>query len=122
MQTNSDINNLFRDLAKHDFIIGLFMVFIMYFAYPKYIVPLLTGLFVASINFGLNIWITNYAIRSYNINNVPAIMISYYLRVIVIVFIAVLFYLSNKYYLFPFCIGFSLHFISLIINILFKNN
>ncbi|GAA0177746.1 hypothetical protein SH2C18_09180 [Clostridium sediminicola] len=122
MQRNSDVNNLFRNLAKYDFIIGLFMVFIMYFAHPKYIVPLITGLFVASINFGLNIWITNYAMKSNNINNVPTIMISYYLRVIIIVVIAILFYFIDNYYLLLFCVGFSLHFVSLIINVLFNKN
>lgn len=121
-EKNDNVYELFINSARYDFIIGIFMIFIMYFAYSKYIIPLIIGLLVACINFGLNATITNYAFKSQNINSINIITISYFFRVICIASIGSTFYLINEYFVFLFCVGFCLHFISLILSCLFKAN
>ena len=120
LKKDNDSYGLFINSAIYDLIIGIFMVFIMYFAYPKYIVPLLVGLFIACLNFGLNTTMTNFALSPVRSARVGVILISFTSRIIFTAGIGIIYYQKNAYYLFPFCFGFFLHFISLIFSSIHK--
>ena len=115
MHNDKDVVYMCKILVKYDLVISLIVVLLLYFTYPEYIFPVLIGIFVACINFGVNTLITTQVLKSNKFKNVPVIILSYYSRIIIIVGIAVLIYLTKTNYLFAFCSGFLLHFISIIL-------
>jgi ATP synthase protein I len=115
ISVNGGAIRIYKVMLKVDLVICFLGSLILYITYPQYILPMSSGIFVANISFGINTYTTNIAMKSKNINSEPAVMISYYSRIILITIVAVLFYFLNIKYLFVFCIGYSLHLVSIVI-------
>ena len=110
-----DLNEIVKSVAKNDLIIGIILVLILVLLGQYNIgVILLIGLIVSMINFIISAIITNKFINNPKKNKAILYPLSYLMRIITIVFIAVIF--SNKIInLLVFLLGFFIHYIILVI-------
>ena len=110
-----DLNEIVKSVAKNDLIIGIILVLILVLLGQYNIgVILLIGLIVSMINFIISAIITNKFMSKHKKNKAFLFPISYLIRIISVVSIAVVF--SNKISnLLAFLIGFFIHYIILVI-------
>ena len=110
-----DLNKIVKSVAKNDLISGgiLFLILIFLGKYKSGAI-LLVGTIVSMVNFIVSAFITNKFFRKPKKNKSILFSLSYLVRIIIIVAIAVVF--SKKIcYLLAFLIGFFIHYIILVI-------
>jgi len=110
-----DLNKIVKSVAKNDLISGgiLFLILILLGKYKSGAI-LLVGTIVSMVNFIVLAFITNKFCRKPKKNKSILFSLSYLVRIIIIVAIAVVF--SKKIrYLLAFLIGFFIHYIILVI-------
>ena len=110
-----DLNIIVKSVAKNDLISGiiLFLILVLLGQY-KIGAILLFGSIVSMINFVVSAVVTNGFLNKTQKNKAILFPISYLLRIVIIVAIAVVF--SNKIsYLLAFLVGFFIHYIILVI-------
>ena len=110
-----DLNIIVKSVAKNDLISGiiLFLILVLLGQY-KIGAILLVGSIVSMINFVVSAIVTNKFLNKPQKNKAILFSVSYLIRIVSIVAIAVVF--SNKIsYLLAFLIGFFIHYIILVI-------
>ena len=110
-----DLNKIVKSVAKNDLISGvvLFLILVLFGQYKSGSI-LLVGTIVSMINFIVSAVITNKFLNKPQKNKAILFPVSYLIRIVSIVAIAVVF--SNKIsYLLAFLIGFFIHYIILVI-------
>ena len=110
-----DLKKLVKSVAKNDLISGivLFLIFVFLGQYKSGAI-LLVGTIVSMVNFIVSAVITNKFLSKSKKNKAILFYLSYLIRIVSIVAIAVVF--SNKMsYLLAFLIGFLIHYIILVI-------
>lgn len=110
-----DLNIIVKSVAKNDLISGiiLFLILVLLGQY-KIGAILLVGSIVSMINFVVSAIVTNKFLNEPQKNKAILFSVSYLIRIVSIVAIAVVF--SNKIsYLLAFLIGFFIHYIILVI-------
>ena len=110
-----DLNIIVKSVAKNDLISGiiLFLILVLLGQY-KIGAILLVGSIVSMINFDVSAIVTNKFLNELQKNKTILFPMSYLIRIVSIVAIAVVF--SNKIsYLLAFLIGFFIHYIILVI-------
>lgn len=110
-----DLNKIVKSVAKNDLISGsvLFLIFV-FLGKNKSGAILLVGTIVSMVNFIVSAFITNKFLRKPKKNKSILFSLSYLIRIVSIVAIAVVF--SKKIsYLLAFLIGFIIHYIMLVI-------
>lgn len=110
-----DLNKIVKAVAKNDLISGsfLFLIFLFLGQYKSGAI-LLVGAIVSMVNFIVSAFITNKFLSNHKKNKSILFSLSYLIRIVSIVAIAVVF--SNKMsYLLAFLIGFFIHYIILVI-------
>ena len=110
-----DLNEIVKSVAKNDLISGiiLFLILVLLGQY-KIGAILLVGAIVSMINFVVSAIVTNKFLNKPQKNKAILFPVSYLIRIVSIVAIAVVF--SNKIsYLLAFLIGFFIHYIILVI-------
>ena len=110
-----DLNEIVKSVAKNDLIIGITLLLILVLLRQYNIgIILLVGLIVSMINFIVSAIVTNGFLNKPQKNKTILFPMSYLIRIVSIVAIAVVF--SNKIsYLLAFLIGFFIHYIILVI-------
>ena len=115
-----DLNIIVKSVAKNDLISGiiLFLILVLLGQY-KIGAILLVGSIVSMINFVVSAIVTNKFLNKPQKNKAILFSVSYLIRIVSIVAIAVVF--SNKIsYLLAFLIGFFIHYIILVITTIKK--
>lgn len=110
-----DLNKIVKSVAKNDLISGvvLFLIISLLGQYKSGVI-LLVGIIISMINFIASAVITNKFLGNPKKNKAILFSLSYLIRIVSIVAIAVFF--SNKIsYLLSFLIGFFIHYIILVI-------
>ena len=110
-----DLNKIVKSVAKNDLLSGvvLFLILVLFGQYKSGSI-LLVGTIVSMINFIVSAVITNKFLNKPKKNKEILFPLSYLIRIVSIVAIAVVF--SNKIsYLLAFLIGFFIHYIILVI-------
>ena len=110
-----DLNKIVKSVAKNDLISGivLFLIFVFLGQYKSGAI-LLVGTIVSMVNFIVSAFITNKFLNKPKKNKSILFSLSYLIRIVSIVAIAVVF--SKKIsYLLAFLIGFIIHYIMLVI-------
>ncbi|WP_297712410.1 ATP synthase subunit I [Clostridium sp.] len=110
-----DLNKIVKSVAKNDLISGivLFLIFVFLGKYKSGAI-LLVGTIVSMVNFIVSAFATNKFLRKSKKNKSILFFLSYLIRIVSIVAIAVVF--SKKIsYLLAFLIGFFIHYIILVI-------
>lgn len=108
-----DLNNMYKKLGFFDIIIGIILVVVSYIVNIIFVIPSISGLVVAAVNFYISGKITVNTVIKGKINTM-FIMI-YVLRIFFVCIIGLLFFTYNKYDLIAYLIGFISHFVSLIL-------
>ena len=108
-----DLNNMYKKLGVFDIILGIILAVVSYSINTKFIVPSVSGLFVAAANFYISGRVTVNTVASGRVN--VLFMIIFVLRIFIVCIIGLFFFTYNRYDLIAYLIGFISHFVSLIL-------
>jgi ATP synthase protein I len=109
-----DLKNILKSVAKIDIFIAIIALILSFIFYRPYTYVVAIGLAMAIINFVLNAVTTSYLL---SIGGKKAsIIISSAIRVIITVVIILLLYNNNKYNIVAFIVGYTLHYVSVVIH------
>ncbi|MCM0647549.1 hypothetical protein NBE98_04035 [Clostridium swellfunianum] len=114
----SKVKSMLRRIFFYDFLTGLIISSILFFTYRQYAGILLLGLSIAVINFIIGGILTE---RVVIINKSPSIffVLVKILSVLLICLIPILLFKDNMYFILVYMLGFTSHFIALILYALF---
>jgi ATP synthase protein I len=118
---NSEVKIMLSKVAFFDSIIGFVITSAIYFTYKQYAWIFLIGLIIAVINFIISGIITEKVLIK---NKAPGIffMLIKSLRIFLICAVPFVFYRYNMQYVLVYILGFTSHFIALVLYSLFNKN
>ncbi|WP_027623673.1 ATP synthase subunit I [Clostridium lundense] len=106
---------MLKKVLFYDFLILGIMFIITYSLFHNWYIYILLGIMVAAVNFVLNSVFTNYIVSSKSHGHKVYMPISSLIRIVFVCVIAMLLYNYNEVSIIPFLIGYSLHFLAIII-------
>ena len=107
--------NMLKKVGIVDGILGLMALFLNVFIGHIYVYMIILGLLMAYINFLLNGVITYFLMGNKGGSHTALVILGFLLRVLIVAGIGVIVFSFNKYYVLVYLLGYSLHFISIII-------
>ncbi|WP_125153350.1 ATP synthase subunit I [Clostridium rectalis] len=110
-----ELLTMLKKVLFYDALIALIVGAITYFLLYDYYLYILVGIITAILSFFLNGIITNYVFNNKKGNHKIIMTLSSLFRVIIVCAIALLMFNYNKISIFPFLLGYSLHFIGIIL-------
>lgn len=111
----NDVKCMLKRIVQIDIFLGLFVTIVGQISFSEYIWSFLIGFLVAIVCFLLNAIVANYVLIKENLDKNWSIMLSSFLRIILVIAIGALILINDKKQLIAYVLGYSSHFVSLII-------
>jgi ATP synthase protein I len=121
LMSNSVVKTMLRKVTFYDFLVGYAITSILYFTYREYVWMFLIGLVISVINFIIGGIITEGVLLK---NIAPGIffILLKVLRIFLICTVPFIFYRYNMNWVIVYVLGFTSHFIALILYAVFSKN
>lgn len=110
-----DVKFMLKKVLKYDFIVGIALITLVYFINKIYCFAFLAGLVVASFNFRITGIIMNYILNSISSKHTFFNSILYIFKTFIVIFIGLLLFKQNRYFIIVYMAGFCSHFLALIL-------
>ncbi|KYH29384.1 MULTISPECIES: ATP synthase subunit I [Clostridium] len=115
MKKNKEVQQLLRSIIRLDLIVGLVLGIVVYFVKSDYVFVCLLGFFLATINFFINSYITEYAIIVNRNNGKVLMVLGYFFRMFLVGIIGAVLFTHNKFNVIAYMLGYTFRFSSLIL-------
>lgn len=115
MKKNKEVQQLLRSIIRLDLIVGLVLGIVVYFVKSDYVFVCLLGFFLATINFFINSYITEYAIIVNRNNGKVLMVLGYFFRMFLVAIIGAVLYTHNRFNVIAYMLGYTFRFSSLIL-------
>lgn len=109
------MHKLIKRVGIVDGLLVLIILSLLAFVPFKFVAMMVSGLIIAYLNFAANSIITYYTMASKDQGNGMYTFIGFIIRVAVVAAVGVIAFTYNKYFVIAYLLGYSLHFISLIL-------
>jgi ATP synthase protein I len=121
LMNNSEVESMLRKVIFYDFLVGYVIVSILYFIHGEYVWIFLSGLVISVINFITGGILTERVLLK---NKGPGIffMLLKVLRIFLISAVPFIFYRYNMNWVMVYALGFTSHFIALILYAIFSKS
>jgi hypothetical protein len=118
---NREVKSMLRKVTFYDFLVGYVIASILYFTYREYVWMFLSGLVISVINFITGGIITQRVLLK---NKEPGIffVLLKFLRIFLICAVPFIFYRYNMNWVIVYALGFTSHFIALILYAVLSKN
>lgn len=110
-----ELTDMLKKTGIVDGIFVLLTLFLNAFIPHMYVFMIVLGLLMAYINFLLNGVITYFLMGNKSGSHTALVILGFLLRVLIVAGIGVMVFSFNKYYVLAYLLGYSLHFISIVI-------
>lgn len=111
-EVEKDVAKMLKKVIVMDFILGITITILIYNIFKNYAFIFLLGLAIALLNFALNSYLTSIALTK---NKQLLTFLGFILRIGLACIAAIIVLKYNAFNVFPFAIGYSSHYISLVL-------